>query len=484
MNPKGTSIDKCRNLFLTKKRKLITALDLFINESIKQYRKEFCASFGLTINDEDAFKFGLLSGARNDNNESTTIVHGDVPVTIKNWKNCIEKCHLQFYNYVDMDNMIDLLNNTEESSLIRICMILLNDPDIKGFVDGNFRVILHRNCQLKIYIANIYRTLAVDFNDLNSCINRINIVSQQEGNGGIDYSINDTKNKRVNLQILALIEKISKKLRALSELYGARQALLEDFGSKLSKQKIKLTRGEHDIDEEIRSIALHAGYNVAIDMEEENEVYKLFSKYNILKNKAESDYDDDIMDMDDEAEDSYNSSNYNMEYESGDAMSVIKSPEFSIDTSQPDNLSISTPLTSPKVVNKTPQPIPQAPQLTNSIKGSKTVGKTKKIVTKIEDGSDTDGSGKQYVSKGKTLKSNIGLDLATLAEMNAAPDEPRYCLCDRVSYGDMVGCDNEKCSLEWFHFECVGLRHKPKGKWYCPLCRGDKSTTLKKPKVK
>uniref|UniRef100_A0A914UWF7 Zinc finger PHD-type domain-containing protein n=1 Tax=Plectus sambesii TaxID=2011161 RepID=A0A914UWF7_9BILA len=29
----------------------------------------------------------------------------------------------------------------------------------------------------------------------------------------------------------------------------------------------------------------------------------------------------------------------------------------------------------------------------------------------------------------------------------------------------MVGCDNSECPIEWFHFGCVGLETKPKGKW-------------------
>jgi len=59
------------------------------------------------------------------------------------------------------------------------------------------------------------------------------------------------------------------------------------------------------------------------------------------------------------------------------------------------------------------------------------------------------------------------------------PDEPRYCLCDQVSYGEMIGCDNDLCPIEWFHFGCMGLTAKPKGKWYCPKCRGDKQTIMK-----
>lgn len=44
-------------------------------------------------------------------------------------------------------------------------------------------------------------------------------------------------------------------------------------------------------------------------------------------------------------------------------------------------------------------------------------------------------------------------------------NEPLYCICNKVSYGDMVECGNEGCSIEWCHFECVGLRRAPKGKW-------------------
>jgi len=54
------------------------------------------------------------------------------------------------------------------------------------------------------------------------------------------------------------------------------------------------------------------------------------------------------------------------------------------------------------------------------------------------------------------------------------PDEPRYCLCDQVSYGEMIGCDNENCPIEWFHFQCVDLSCKPKGKWFCPSCSAAK----------
>jgi hypothetical protein len=48
-------------------------------------------------------------------------------------------------------------------------------------------------------------------------------------------------------------------------------------------------------------------------------------------------------------------------------------------------------------------------------------------------------------------------------------DEPRYCYCNQVSYGNMVACDNDSCPREWFHLPCVNLDRAPSGrkKWFC-----------------
>jgi hypothetical protein len=65
---------------------------------------------------------------------------------------------------------------------------------------------------------------------------------------------------------------------------------------------------------------------------------------------------------------------------------------------------------------------------------------------------------------------------ASAAEAGGPPavfdeNEPRYCLCDKPAYGEMVGCDNDSCAREWFHLACVGLKAAPSGSWYCPPCR-------------
>lgn len=69
---------------------------------------------------------------------------------------------------------------------------------------------------------------------------------------------------------------------------------------------------------------------------------------------------------------------------------------------------------------------------------------------------------------------------ASPTDLPIDPNEPTYCLCEQVSYGEMICCDNDKCQIEWFHFSCVGLHHKPKGKWYCPKCRGENEKTMDK----
>ncbi|KAI0371808.1 hypothetical protein BV20DRAFT_1112460 [Pilatotrama ljubarskyi] len=55
-------------------------------------------------------------------------------------------------------------------------------------------------------------------------------------------------------------------------------------------------------------------------------------------------------------------------------------------------------------------------------------------------------------------------------DMPPDPNEPRYCFCHQVSFGDMIACDNPDCTREWFHIGCVGLTKIPKGNWYCREC--------------
>jgi hypothetical protein len=52
-------------------------------------------------------------------------------------------------------------------------------------------------------------------------------------------------------------------------------------------------------------------------------------------------------------------------------------------------------------------------------------------------------------------------DGATSGDGDNDADEPTYCYCNGVSYGQMVACDSDDCTREWFHLACVGLRTPP-----------------------
>lgn len=46
-----------------------------------------------------------------------------------------------------------------------------------------------------------------------------------------------------------------------------------------------------------------------------------------------------------------------------------------------------------------------------------------------------------------------------------------YCICMKPDSGRMVECSRRTCPYNnWFHYECVGVRKKPKGDWYCSDC--------------
>ncbi|GJD06561.1 Inhibitor of growth protein 4 [Galdieria sulphuraria] len=73
------------------------------------------------------------------------------------------------------------------------------------------------------------------------------------------------------------------------------------------------------------------------------------------------------------------------------------------------------------------------------------------------------------IGSGSTLKSSRERserklsNLAVIEDMPVDPNEPRYCYCNQVSYGEMIACDNTNCPYEWFHFQCVGLTSAPEG---------------------
>lgn len=62
--------------------------------------------------------------------------------------------------------------------------------------------------------------------------------------------------------------------------------------------------------------------------------------------------------------------------------------------------------------------------------------------------------------------------------------ESEYCSCGRyVEDSPMIGCDGPSCSLQWYHFACVGIVAPPDGDWFCPDCVKNKARTTNTNKV-
>lgn len=107
-------------------------------------------------------------------------------------------------------------------------------------------------------------------------------------------------------------------------------------------------------------------------------------------------------------------------------------------------------------------------------------------ITSAENGQKTVTNVKRSQGSKNNKKKKPEDQLDQVEEVDS--DEERYCICDDVSYGQMISCDNNvgspqkaqntaadklQCDKEWFHFECVGMTQMParRAKWYCPDCR-------------
>ncbi len=77
-----------------------------------------------------------------------------------------------------------------------------------------------------------------------------------------------------------------------------------------------------------------------------------------------------------------------------------------------------------------------------------------------------------------TMTDGVDEDMAVIVEATGnegqdAIDDKEYCICHRVSQGNMIACDGDSCPIEWFHWDCVDVVTEPVGDWYCPDCRDE-----------
>lgn len=84
--------------------------------------------------------------------------------------------------------------------------------------------------------------------------------------------------------------------------------------------------------------------------------------------------------------------------------------------------------------------------------------------------SEDQSSFTQTASSATQLKANSRRSDRAEGKVSRDAEDEVYCSCRQVSFGNMIGCDNDACPYEWFHLGCVGLVEPPQGKWYCPTC--------------
>ncbi|KAL2693801.1 hypothetical protein Neosp_000364 [[Neocosmospora] mangrovei] len=168
-------------------------------------------------------------------------------------------------------------------------------------------------------------------------------------------------------------------------------------------------------------------------------------------------------------------------------------PQSSLAADRPRRASTArnTPAPEPRPPKRTKRPAPGVVSTTNS-GGNSAVGKRKAAPKKKARPRQNKGPAEPELEEVDDEGNPID------------PDEPRYCSCNRVSFGLMIQCDNvdvsdssttpshpsstsasrrkgtdkqltktQNCKEEWFHLECVGLAEVPARttKWYCPECR-------------
>ena len=76
------------------------------------------------------------------------------------------------------------------------------------------------------------------------------------------------------------------------------------------------------------------------------------------------------------------------------------------------------------------------------------------------------------VSSVSPTTSHSPSSVSNLADGADDDDNTLYCFCQRNSrVDDMVGCDNDNCEFQWFHYSCVGIKTQPVGEWLCPSCK-------------
>ena len=81
--------------------------------------------------------------------------------------------------------------------------------------------------------------------------------------------------------------------------------------------------------------------------------------------------------------------------------------------------------------------------------------------------------GKWYTKCNSADVNTLSLNESPVANCSSTceMESATFCYCKSPESGAMIACDNKDCPIEWFHFDCIGIKNAPEGNWYCPECR-------------
>ncbi|KAI0698563.1 hypothetical protein BC835DRAFT_640979 [Cytidiella melzeri] len=93
-----------------------------------------------------------------------------------------------------------------------------------------------------------------------------------------------------------------------------------------------------------------------------------------------------------------------------------------------------------------------------ALRNSPAARSSRRVTTSVGPDADEDAEGEEDVEEDAQ------------EEGGDTEDKELYCFCRKLSYGEMIGCDNPDCRFQWFHLPCVNLKPPLPDQWYCDDC--------------
>ena len=79
-------------------------------------------------------------------------------------------------------------------------------------------------------------------------------------------------------------------------------------------------------------------------------------------------------------------------------------------------------------------------------------------------------TGKWLMRQPISDKENVQTPMPSIAETDEEDYKKVWCYCSQPSRGEIIFCENDSCTIKWFHCDCMRIRKISKGSWRYPSC--------------